>query len=43
MDFLTPLNDFLLALFTFLNTLLNGLFGWLAAFFGGINVDLPTG
>lgn len=35
------LNDFLSALFTFLNELLNGIFGLLADFFGGITVTLP--
>jgi len=41
-NFGATLNDFMLSLFTFLNELLNGLFGWLTAFFGGLNVAFPT-
>ena len=35
-------DSFLVSLFTFLNELLNGLFGWLTTFFGGLDVDFPT-
>jgi hypothetical protein len=41
-DFGDAFNEFLASLFTFLNELFNGLFGWLANFFGGLSIDFPT-
>ncbi len=38
LDFGGSLNNFLDAVFTFVNELLNGVFGWLADFFGGIMI-----
>jgi len=32
------LDNFLDALFTFVNEVLNGVFGWLADFFGGMTI-----
>lgn len=39
MDFQSALDDFLSALFGFLNEFLNALFGWLATFFSGLNIS----
>lgn len=39
--FESALSDFLGALYTFLNEVLNGVFGFLASFFGGFTFDLP--
>ena len=36
LNFGESLDSFLGALFEFINALLNGVFGWLADFFGGI-------
>ena len=38
LNFGGSLDNFLDALFTFVNELLNGMFGWLADFFGGISI-----
>jgi hypothetical protein len=37
-DFTESLDSVLGALFTFINELLNGMFGWLADFFSGISL-----
>jgi hypothetical protein len=39
LDFDESLSDFLTALFTFVNDLLNGVFGCLADFFSGITIS----
>ncbi len=39
LDFDGSLNNFLDALYSFVNELLNGVFGWLADFFAGITIS----
>ena len=42
LDFGSSLDSFLTALFTFVNNLLNGVFGWLSDFFSGLNIDISA-